>query len=160
MLCQQQLCNPKLTYTLTLSILSMFCTHTCSKKRFENEESLLFYCLCSMSLQSNLYIWSLLTLVCKCLLCFNIPRDVRRLVVAMSRARLGLYIFGRVSLFQNCYELSPTFRNVRPISITGSLRIILVCMQMNLCRCKWLLHSLRQVKSYQCNLLNSSPDQH
>lgn len=48
--------NPKLTYTLTLSILSMFCTHTCSKKRFENEESLLFYCLCSMSLQSNLYI--------------------------------------------------------------------------------------------------------
>ncbi|CAF4707695.1 unnamed protein product, partial [Rotaria magnacalcarata] len=27
-------------------------------------------------------------------------RDVRRLVVAMSRARLGLYIFGRVSLFE------------------------------------------------------------
>lgn len=36
-------------------------------------------------------------------------RDVRRLVVAMSRARLGLYIFGRVSLFKNCYELQPVF---------------------------------------------------
>jgi hypothetical protein len=36
-------------------------------------------------------------------------RDVRRLVVAMSRARLGLYVFGRAALFQNCYELSTTF---------------------------------------------------
>lgn len=39
-------------------------------------------------------------------------RDVRRLVVAMSRARLGLYIFGRVSLFKNCFELQPTFKLV------------------------------------------------
>ncbi len=36
-------------------------------------------------------------------------RDVRRLVVATSRARLGLYIFGRRELFENCFELSPTF---------------------------------------------------
>jgi intron-binding protein aquarius len=36
-------------------------------------------------------------------------RDVRRLVVAMSRARLGLYIFGRVSLFKRCHELQPAF---------------------------------------------------
>jgi intron-binding protein aquarius len=36
-------------------------------------------------------------------------RDVRRLVVAMSRARLGLYVFARVSLFQNCFELTPAF---------------------------------------------------
>lgn len=36
-------------------------------------------------------------------------RDVRRLVVAMSRARYGLYIFGRASLFQNVYELSHVF---------------------------------------------------
>ncbi|XP_065833502.1 RNA helicase aquarius-like [Oscarella lobularis] len=36
-------------------------------------------------------------------------RDVRRLIVAMSRARLGLYVFARASLFQNCYELSPVF---------------------------------------------------
>ena len=36
-------------------------------------------------------------------------RDVRRLIVALSRARLGLYVFARVSLFQNCYELSSSF---------------------------------------------------
>ncbi|KAJ3096445.1 hypothetical protein HDU96_000766 [Phlyctochytrium bullatum] len=36
-------------------------------------------------------------------------RDVRRLVVALSRARLGMYIFGRRKLFQNCYELKPAF---------------------------------------------------
>ncbi|CAF2574473.1 unnamed protein product [Rotaria sp. Silwood2] len=36
-------------------------------------------------------------------------RDVRRLVVAMSRARLGLYIFGRVNLFESCFELTPAF---------------------------------------------------
>ena len=35
-------------------------------------------------------------------------RDVRRLVVAMSRARLGMYVFGRRELFTNCYELRPT----------------------------------------------------
>ncbi|XP_054156654.1 RNA helicase aquarius-like [Oppia nitens] len=37
-------------------------------------------------------------------------RDVRRLVVALSRARLGLYIFARISLFRNCYELSDAFK--------------------------------------------------
>ncbi|XP_039598060.1 RNA helicase aquarius isoform X2 [Polypterus senegalus] len=44
-------------------------------------------------------------------------RDVRRLVVAMSRARLGLYIFARVSLFQNCFELTPAFNQLaaRPL---------------------------------------------
>jgi intron-binding protein aquarius len=36
-------------------------------------------------------------------------RDVRRLIVAMSRARLGLYVFCRRRLFENCYELTPTF---------------------------------------------------
>lgn len=36
-------------------------------------------------------------------------RDIRRLVVAMSRARLGLYIFGKASLFANCYELARSF---------------------------------------------------
>lgn len=36
-------------------------------------------------------------------------RDVRRLVVAMSRARLGLYVFARVNLFRNCFELTPAF---------------------------------------------------
>uniref|UniRef100_A0A383WJ31 Uncharacterized protein n=1 Tax=Tetradesmus obliquus TaxID=3088 RepID=A0A383WJ31_TETOB len=36
-------------------------------------------------------------------------RDVRRLVVALSRARLGLYVFGRQELFANCFELAPAF---------------------------------------------------
>ena len=36
-------------------------------------------------------------------------RDVRRLVVAMSRARFGLYVFARAPLFANCFELTPTF---------------------------------------------------
>ncbi|KAF8936354.1 hypothetical protein BGZ58_004279 [Dissophora ornata] len=39
-------------------------------------------------------------------------RDVRRLVVALSRARLGLYIFGRQKLFQNCHELEPAFKRL------------------------------------------------
>ena len=34
-------------------------------------------------------------------------RDVRRLVVALSRARLGLYVFGRQALFAQCIELQP-----------------------------------------------------
>ncbi|GMH36875.1 hypothetical protein BSKO_04748 [Bryopsis sp. KO-2023] len=41
---------------------------------------------------------------------FGHLRDVRRLIVATSRSRLGLYAFGRQSLFSNCYELQPTFR--------------------------------------------------
>jgi intron-binding protein aquarius len=36
-------------------------------------------------------------------------RDVRRLIVAMSRARLGLYVFGRRQIFENCYELKQVF---------------------------------------------------
>lgn len=39
-------------------------------------------------------------------------RDLRRLVVAMSRARLGMYIFGRISLFTNCFELTRTFNQL------------------------------------------------
>lgn len=35
-------------------------------------------------------------------------RDIRRLVVAVSRARLGLYVFCRQSLFSNCHELRRT----------------------------------------------------
>ncbi|KAJ3136189.1 hypothetical protein HK100_001918 [Physocladia obscura] len=36
-------------------------------------------------------------------------RDVRRLIVALSRARLGLYVFGRRGLFENCLESEPAF---------------------------------------------------
>ena len=42
-------------------------------------------------------------------------RDVRRLVVATSRARLGLYIFGRWSLFSDCYELRSTFEVLQEV---------------------------------------------
>jgi intron-binding protein aquarius len=36
-------------------------------------------------------------------------RDIRRLVVALSRARLGLFIFCRKALFSNCPDLSTAF---------------------------------------------------
>ncbi|KAL4197499.1 hypothetical protein AMTRI_Chr04g251460 [Amborella trichopoda] len=55
--------------------------------------------------QQNDYI--LLSLVCTRFV--GHLRDVRRLVVAMSRARLGQYVFCRRSLFEQCYELQPTF---------------------------------------------------
>jgi intron-binding protein aquarius len=47
-------------------------------------------------------------------------RDVRRLVVALSRARLGLYVFGRVELFANCFELAPAFSKLleRPAQVS------------------------------------------
>ena len=37
-------------------------------------------------------------------------RDIRRLVVALSRARLGLYVFGRMGLFERCIELSQSIQ--------------------------------------------------
>ncbi|KAJ2553067.1 hypothetical protein EV175_003076, partial [Coemansia sp. RSA 1933] len=37
-------------------------------------------------------------------------RDLRRLVVALSRARLGLYVFGRRRLFETCFELQRPMR--------------------------------------------------
>lgn len=36
-------------------------------------------------------------------------RDVRRLTVALSRARLGLYVLGRREVFESCFELKPAF---------------------------------------------------
>ncbi|KAB8338935.1 hypothetical protein FH972_021875 [Carpinus fangiana] len=36
-------------------------------------------------------------------------RDIRRLTVALSRARLGLYIFGRREVFESVPELKPSF---------------------------------------------------
>ncbi|KAJ3262433.1 hypothetical protein HDU77_000351 [Chytriomyces hyalinus] len=39
-------------------------------------------------------------------------RDVRRLIVALSRARLGMYIFGRQNLFENSYELQEVFKKL------------------------------------------------
>lgn len=39
---------------------------------------------------------------------FGHLRDIRRLIVSMSRARLGLYVFGRYNIFRSCFELSHT----------------------------------------------------
>lgn len=36
-------------------------------------------------------------------------RDIRRLTVALSRARLGMYILGRRAVFEGCYELRQAF---------------------------------------------------
>lgn len=37
-------------------------------------------------------------------------RDIRRLTVALSRARLGLYILGRRDIYESCYELKEAFQ--------------------------------------------------
>uniref|UniRef100_A0A158PPL3 Intron-binding protein aquarius (inferred by orthology to a human protein) n=1 Tax=Anisakis simplex TaxID=6269 RepID=A0A158PPL3_ANISI len=39
-------------------------------------------------------------------------RDVRRLIVALSRARLGLYVLGRTDLYRNCFEITPAFQKL------------------------------------------------
>ncbi|CAG8716696.1 1436_t:CDS:2, partial [Funneliformis mosseae] len=48
---------------------------------------------------------------------------VRRLIVAMSRARLGLYVFCRRSIFENRYELGPTFNELLERSDKLQLKI-------------------------------------
>ncbi|KAF4971671.1 hypothetical protein FSARC_1549 [Fusarium sarcochroum] len=53
-------------------------------------------------------------------------RDVRRMTVALSRARLGLYILGRREVFEACPELRPAFdlllqRPDKLMLITGEL---------------------------------------
>ncbi|KAK3906483.1 hypothetical protein C8A05DRAFT_40677 [Staphylotrichum tortipilum] len=39
-------------------------------------------------------------------------RDIRRLTVALSRARLGLYVLGRRAVFESCYELREAFEHL------------------------------------------------
>lgn len=48
-------------------------------------------------------------------------RDVRRLIVAMSRARLGLYVFGRLSLFRQCQELKPVSNTCFFFTFSGTV---------------------------------------
>ena len=53
-------------------------------------------------------------------------RDIRRLTVALSRARLGLYIVGRKDVFASCYELHEAFDRLfqRPTNlmlVTGEM---------------------------------------
>ncbi|KAK1750649.1 hypothetical protein QBC47DRAFT_393152 [Echria macrotheca] len=47
-------------------------------------------------------------------------RDIRRLTVALSRARLGLYILGRREIFESCFELRQAFELLlsRPDKLT------------------------------------------
>lgn len=47
-------------------------------------------------------------------------RDIRRLTVALSRARLGLYILGRREVFEGCHELRQAFELLlqRPDKLT------------------------------------------
>jgi len=52
-------------------------------------------------------------------------RDVRRLVVALSRARLGLYIFCRKSIFESCYELAPAFSQLVGDAKPTDLKLVL-----------------------------------
>ena len=46
-------------------------------------------------------------------------RDIRRMVVTVSRARLGLYMFCNTTLFSKCFELKPIFDQMlrRPCSL-------------------------------------------
>ena len=46
-------------------------------------------------------------------------RDLRRLTVALSRSRLGLYILGRKAVFESCYEIQDAFKLLfdRPIKL-------------------------------------------
>lgn len=53
-------------------------------------------------------------------------RDIRRMTVALSRARLGLYILGRREVFEAVYELRPAFEQLfaRPdklMLVTGEM---------------------------------------
>lgn len=39
-------------------------------------------------------------------------RDIRRWVVALSRARLGLYVLGRRRLFETCAEIDQSWKTL------------------------------------------------
>jgi intron-binding protein aquarius len=39
-------------------------------------------------------------------------RDIRRWVVALSRARLGLYVLGRRRLFETCAEIEQSWKSL------------------------------------------------
>ena len=50
-------------------------------------------------------------------------RDIRRLIVAMSRAKYGLYVFGRFEVFNNCFEMKSTMNLFKQRNL--SLEILL-----------------------------------
>ena len=58
-------------------------------------------------------------------------RDIRRMIVAVSRARLGLYVFGRLYLLKQCHEWDPILKRLIripsdfvPYSKIGSLILL------------------------------------
>lgn len=52
-------------------------------------------------------------------------RDIRRLIVAVSRARLGLYVFGRRSLFfETCHELQKTLHHFTEKDKSFNLKLV------------------------------------
>ncbi|GAM88068.1 hypothetical protein ANO11243_060980 [Dothideomycetidae sp. 11243] len=51
-------------------------------------------------------------------------RDLRRLTVALSRARLGLYILGRRELFESVLELRPVFEKLFATEGENSLQLV------------------------------------
>ena len=52
-------------------------------------------------------------------------RDVRRLVVALSRARLGLYVFCRQGVFGKCHELKNAMRQFEENGRGNKLRLVM-----------------------------------
>ena len=52
-------------------------------------------------------------------------RDVRRLVVALSRARLGLYVFCRQGLFSRCHELKKAMCQFEEKGKGNKLRLVM-----------------------------------
>jgi len=85
----------------------------------------------------------------------HVDSDVRRLIVAMSRARLGLYVFARVALFQNCFELTPAFNQlmIRPLQLFLAPRETYPPVRKVFARRRiYILHDLLNIVIRQNNL--------
>jgi hypothetical protein len=73
------------------------------------------------------------------------------LVVAMSRARLGLYVFCRRALFASCFELAPTFAQLAEAPEQLELVRVRVCADVR-------DRSLTQVAGEAYGTVTRSPD--
>lgn len=51
-------------------------------------------------------------------------RDIRRVTVALSRARLGLYVLGRREVFEGCFELKEAFGRLFASGGDGRLELV------------------------------------
>ena len=61
-------------------------------------------------------------------------RDIRRCIVAMSRAKLGLYIFGRVSLYQSCLDISSIFNYICNTNSSSLFELKLIANELYPCQ--------------------------